>query len=725
MKLMVTVQLNLDSPSGPKKIRKIKPEATMTIHTKEAMDDVYDIFNQPLKPQGNVTTEIETNASEEEDEDDEDDYTSAGESTGTGRISVGTSEYGDETIGDITISSRTEEAFDPATMNSVSDTEFSGYSENTHTSVHLAAIDSDEDDLSKVSISQDGNIKSAVFDAESFISSTKNLTPTSPHVTDAFFDQATDIDDRHGYSTMPYRIGQAAGRLPFMTPIVEKTESSVGALTVAADRNYACLKTPSRQNNNFSMSDIDDEEETGPLSSPFQETTDHESAGAAVKMCQPALTRLSIKSKLAEEAPEVAADEASKDAIIPDVQCNPIDLGVRDLIISKLHPPLCTYTGFSDKRGSSANMSARIRKFTKSASEKRPGAEATSLPLQLDFLKSSRAYSLRRELGRGAFAPVYLVDSQAREDARGYDSGPKRSNQEVIKMEDPPTPWEFYIISQAHRRIGLARPSQSIVAVHEMHLYDDECYLVEEYRNQGTLLDAINLYRVENAGMDEQLVMFVVIELLRTVEALHAKGLIHGDLKPDNILMRLGSNDTVAETWDSQYHRDGDHGWSTRGILLIDFGRGIDMRNFRSDVQFIADWKTSEGDCAEMREMRPWTYQVDYHGLAGTVHSLLFGRYMEIVAEKNGALGAGAIKTYKIKEGLKRYWQTEIWARTFDILLNPLCHTEQDAGRLPVISKLRMLRESMEIYLAANCEKGVGLKPLIRRLENALKERKR
>jgi checkpoint serine/threonine-protein kinase len=176
--------------------------------------------------------------------------------------------------------------------------------------------------------------------------------------------------------------------------------------------------------------------------------------------------------------------------------------------------------------------------------------------------------------------------------------------------------------------------------------------------------------------------------------------------------------------WDSEYKRDGRDGWSAKGISLIDFGRGIDMKAFKPDVQFIADWPTTEADCAEMRELRPWTYQIDYHGLAGIVHNLLFGKYIATIGERGATLGAGATKTYKIKESLKRYWQTEIWHECLDLLLNPLMHLDGEEGRkMPVLKGMKEVREKMETFLESNCEKGIGLKVLIRRMEEAVKKR--
>src|SRR5947207_6761714 len=70
----------------------------MTVHTRAATDEIYSIFNQPLKaPCANIEEE-----SGAEDSDDDDDCTSCGESTGTGRFE-GMSEAGDveDEIGDV------------------------------------------------------------------------------------------------------------------------------------------------------------------------------------------------------------------------------------------------------------------------------------------------------------------------------------------------------------------------------------------------------------------------------------------------------------------------------------------------------------------------------------------------------------------------------------------------------------------------------------------------
>ncbi|OCL14669.1 hypothetical protein AOQ84DRAFT_384545 [Glonium stellatum] len=737
-----TVQTNLASPTGPKLRRKKSTEPTMTFHTREAMDEIYGIFNQPLKAEGDLAGESDSGDDSEEEE--EDDYTSAGESTCTGRISGATSEFGDETGADFTVKTTADDEPDQTDVKSVSE-----WSEFT-ASKHIPRGDRSNEPDEESENTQDGPWRVHQDPQEDACESDHELaTPTSPELGPvALPTRFVPIPPEDCEApTRPYRDQAqiAQNRLPFMTPIVEKTESSIGAATALSQKDYFAMKTPCRQKGAPTILEHDGE----PWSSPFQDELDRV-GGTHEKIPQPALIeKKKLKVPLGDSRTQPLAKKAleskeavSKGPIIKDAQCNPVDEAIREVILSLVQPPLALYDGYYADTTKTIGKSAEIRKFTKAVTKMSKNsndktASNLMMPPILRFDASERTYSIKRELGKGAFAPVYLVESTpVKEEEEGEkpaqmgkgEFGLKRNQLEAIKMEDPPSAWEFYILRQAKRRLGVSRPADSVIHAYEMHLFKDEGFLVEEFRDQGTLLDLVNIARADiNGGgvMDEQMAMFFTVELFRTVEALHTKGLIHGDLKADNVLVRL-DNLPPEEYWSAQYQHDGRGGWAAKGIALIDFGRGIDMRVFKPEVQFIADWKTSEADCAEMRELRPWTYQVDYHGLAGIVHSLLFGKYIETVAERGAALGAGATKTYRIRENLKRYWQTDIWNEVLDLLLNPLMHLEGEEGRkLPVLKGMKSVREKMEAWLEGNCEKGVGLKALIRRMETAVKDKRR
>ena len=739
-----TIQLNLDSPTGPKLKRKKssdRPEPTMTINTKEAMDEIYGIFNQPLPSQ--------TEQTDGEEEDSEDDYTTGDESTGTGKLSGPPSEYGDDTRNEIF-------GAEKDTADEEGRTEVSKWSDFT-TSKHVPK-DDDADNVAETTQTTSWEVYEDQSQPEGAPQEEDELiTPIENSYSQTRYVPLPPEDYQPPTGQYRDMAAMANNRLPFMTPIVERTESSLGLTTGKRDKDYFNAKTPSRKAAGVQPPLPEDEALN---SSPFQEVlADVAAVEEKRKVLQPIRTKSTkgtislgqgtAKSQLAAKktGKKDTLDVVQKGPIIKDEQCNPMDPQLRETILSQMKPSLSTFDGYHEhldiKSGRRAEISKYIsvlKKASRSSVNLDKTASTLSLPPILSFSCAEGPYTVKRELGAGTFAPVYLIENStaAAEGEENDENRPPsragksahRKELEALKMEDPPSVWEFYILRAAHRRIGVSRAAESIVRAHEMHLFADECFLIEDFRSQGTLLDLVNLARVESVGstggLDEMVAMWLTVELLRTVEALHAKQTIHGDLKGDNVLVRF--DDPGQETdWSPTYFPSGAHGWSSKGVCLIDMGRGIDMRQFVPNVAFIADWKTTDVDCAEMRELRPWTYQVDYHGLAGIIHSLLFGSYMNTIADKAGTgLGQGATKTYRIREGLKRYWQVEIWNEVFALLLNPLAHSEVEEGmKMPVLKGMRGCRERMEGWLEENCERGVGLKGMIWRMEGLIRERRR
>ncbi|KAK5247554.1 protein kinase, partial [Cryomyces antarcticus] len=367
--------------------------------------------------------------------------------------------------------------------------------------------------------------------------------------------------------------------------------------TARTEKDYFSAKTPCRQGSGKTPV-ISETEDVELWSSPFPEV-DVKAASDVVKVSQPLLTKTTkdpLAPKTAKAKP-VGKEIVPRGPIIKETICNPVDEQTRQTILENIQPPLSQYDGYYKQSSRDYGKSVEIHKFTKAmAKVTKNGNEKTAtnlaMPPILRFEGADKEYTVKRELGKGAYAPVYLVEGTSAEEEECDDCddepvrmgkgrfGLKRHRLEAIKMEDPPTAWEFYIMRQAKRRLGVSRAAESVIHAYEMHIFRDEGYLIEEFRDQGTLLDLVNIARADiNGGgvMDEQVVMFFAVELLRTVEALHAKGLIHGDLKADNVLVRFDvpPSDT---TWSAQYARDGTNGWAAKGLALIDFGRGIDMK---------------------------------------------------------------------------------------------------------------------------------------------------
>ena len=733
--------MKFDSPSNNKKVRrKSTREPTMTMHTRAATDEIYSIFNQPLKAETEEEADSFCGSDYEDDDCD-------GDSTGTGHISAASSDFADEET----------QTF----HKSYDDTDYA----NT---TRAESVDGDGSDWTEFNPDRDiPDIENAEVTSHSVVSDEAEGSSTQGTPERKGFVPEMPEDYAPPWGTYRDPAVMAQNRLPFMTPIVERTES-IPSLTTARKSIYN-TKTPSKPRspaNNFL------------LSSPLGTNTpygDHTVESAADVPFSPMAFK-ALAPKLRRREP-----------IIRDAQCNPTDKGIRNTILNSLEKPLATYTGYHGHVEDS-NYASMIQKFVKTSTRrsKSGGDDAFDTPI-LEFPGAERSYIIRRELGAGAYAPVYLAESvdslesydSDSDDGRtpnGKTSQLRKSNAyetprfpfEAVKVENgPSSAWEFYMIRTAYSRLRQStdhsRAIDSIVRAHELHVHQRESFLVEDYRGQGTILDLVNFVRNETinpnhtseGGLEEVLAMFFSVELFRTVEALHANGVLHGDIKADNCLVRLdehnpneppskalslldlGADETAFDPRESiHYSPSGSYGWQQKGLALIDFGRSIDMQAFSPGVQFIADWETGTHECNEIREMRPWTHHIDLYGIAGVIHVLLFGKYIESTAT-DGNSGNPSSRTYRIRESLKRYWDRELWAGVFDLLLNPGAERWQrierengvDAGLssapiLPVLHSMRYVRRGMEEWLLANAEKK-GLALQIRKIEALLAERKK
>jgi checkpoint serine/threonine-protein kinase len=347
---------------------------------------------------------------------------------------------------------------------------------------------------------------------------------------------------------------------------------------------------------------------------------------------------------------------------------NPADETLKEMLLHDLTPSLNTYKGFyrSDRV---MNMCSTLKKSLNLKQSRH---------VFIEFDGTRDPFNLKCLLGEGGFASVYLAETM-------------NGAFKAIKCQKPSSAWEFYILRQIEERLSKTLTLESIVYQNEIHVYKDESYLILEYIRKGTVLDVVNYYKTAGRKLEESLVVFYTCEILKVLNSLHSVGIMHGDLKPDNCMLRFGS---VSESRD----------WKDAGIKLIDFGRSIDMTLFPKNVQFRSNWKTDNQDCPEMQNKETWTYQADYYGAAGIIHTMLFGHFIEtrFDGEKNVLVNP-----------IKRYWQQDIWNPLFDIMLNSKRH-----GELPLSNEMQKYIELMEKWLHENAS---GLDSILKDIEHGLK----
>ncbi|KAI0359875.1 hypothetical protein OH77DRAFT_1419211 [Trametes cingulata] len=526
---------------------------------------------------------------------------------------------------------------------------------------------------------------------------------------DSMYSEAYGYDggDGEGDNTDGYRapLGGRFGQFDVMTPITERTfeytmstrGGTPNGLTVHRDAVEAAVQLAAEL-----QEDREDEEDEGQVAEIEERTGTLSLADA-----------LGVASSFKPPNP-----------------CNPFDPPIISTVLRLIPPD----SGFRDLRASESQRLDALQKFAKKKTRRASGNSTSSRSLQdaetLEVQLEERHFAVVDKLGEGGFGAVFeaidldLSRKDGSDDEDDDDFDEEEKNRVALKVVKPRNLWEFHVLRRIHTTLP-ANLRRSIIAPQALYAFKDESFLVLELCKQGTLLDIVN--RAPSAGitqqgacLDELLVMFFSIELLRIMEGLHRAGFIHGDVKIDNCLVRLEDVPGPASAWESVYQPSGAGGWSYKGIKLIDFGRTIDTRLFPAGQRYIAEWPTDARDCFEAREGRPWTFQTDYYGLAGIIYCLLYGKYIEAssVVPSPTPSEDGKIH-YKLSTPFKRYWQGELWTRLFDLLLNPTL--VRPDGKLPVSDELAALRGEMEAWLQANCNRASNsLKGLLKKVGLAI-----
>lgn len=142
-------------------------------------------------------------------------------------------------------------------------------------------------------------------------------------------------------------------------------------------------------------------------------------------------------------------------------------------------------------------------------------------------------YSVIRALGQGGMAHVYLAEDL------------QTNNYVALKImrdelsDDP----EFIRRFATEARAAASLDHPNIVAVLDYGQDDDIRYIVQEYVEGKTLKDLIR----EQGALDYHLAIPLMIQISLALEHAHQRGVIHRDMKPQNVMI---TSDMVAKVTD-------------------------------------------------------------------------------------------------------------------------------------------------------------------------------
>ena len=193
---------------------------------------------------------------------------------------------------------------------------------------------------------------------------------------------------------------------------------------------------------------------------------------------------------------------------------------------------------------------------------RRPGANDSS-DSALAAPTSFAGYTILRPLGSGGMADVYLAKH------------PRLPRRDALKILSEGTTADAEFRERFNREADLAATlwHPHIVAVHDRGEFDGHLWIAMDYV-EGT--DAARLMRERfRGGMPEQDVCAIVTAVAGALDYAHARGLLHRDVKPANILLTHPDEDD---------HR----------ILLADFGVARQL----ADISGITETNVAVGTVA-------------------------------------------------------------------------------------------------------------------------------
>lgn len=145
------------------------------------------------------------------------------------------------------------------------------------------------------------------------------------------------------------------------------------------------------------------------------------------------------------------------------------------------------------------------------------------------FIKSdpSQDFIILNEIGEGGFGKVYRCASN------------KDSEIYALKYIDITSQKQKIYIGNEITIMKITDHS-NVVKLHDVYLHKGRIFMIMDYMDGGCLTPVVEDLKLD---IPENVIAFILREVLQGIHSLHKRGIIHRDIKSDNILIE---NDTDA-----------------------------------------------------------------------------------------------------------------------------------------------------------------------------------
>lgn len=201
-------------------------------------------------------------------------------------------------------------------------------------------------------------------------------------------------------------------------------------------------------------------------------------------------------------------------------------------------------------------------------------------------------YMIQDNLGKGGMGIVYLAENI------------ETHNKYAIKIIRSSKQDEIGVVARFHKEKHVLEKLKSpyIIQYYDAGCYNGLDYIVLEYFGTGSLGD----YLQEHTKMSLYLSLKVIMRVLDAMEVAHESGVIHRDIKPDNILI------------DASFD-----------VRITDFGLMKNLETSRtgaSTVSGVTLGTPSYMAPEQIKTAKAVTAQTDVYGVAATLYHMLCGR---------------------------------------------------------------------------------------------------